>query len=231
MYRVCTEACMIKSLLPTQSNHLLKQRKGIISFAVSLCAAIVGSLLLFNADVTGFLISTIIGIGLDPMRAQLVTFLLVTTGVAFIGALVSRHRIMAMLVAVVTFCIGYLKGFVQLMLQPLRDPGGTLEALNGWALLHTTLMMIALALLCAFIGAAVGLALADAVLLPLLQLGILLWRRMFRSIAYPATPVNAYSESKHAMKKRIYAWLGAGLMLVSLILASGASELFEFSPD
>jgi ABC-type antimicrobial peptide transport system permease subunit len=57
----------------------------------------------------------------------------------------------AILGAALAFGVSYLVGFVQLELQPLRDPGGQLENLNVWALLHTLLMMGALAILTAFI--------------------------------------------------------------------------------
>jgi S-formylglutathione hydrolase FrmB len=225
---------MVKSLLLAQRGVFPKRRKEVFSLAIAFGTAIVASLILFNANVTGLLISTIIGIGLDPMRAQLVTFLLATSGVAFIGALLSRQRGVAMLVASIAFVVSYLLSFVRLELQPAHDPGGTLEVLNGLALLHTSSMMFALAYLCSFIGAASGQTMSDVVLYPLLHLGILLWQRIERSgqLRQPEQSTShADSRAEYTLRNGMRTWLEVGLMLICLVLASGASALFEFSPD
>lgn len=52
-------------------------------------------------------------------------------------------------------------------MQPVRDPSGTLESLNA----------AALALLCAFTGAAVGVALSGVLLTPFYRLAHGIWRR------------------------------------------------------
>src|SRR5579872_4109813 len=144
------ERGVLKSLFFPRYKLFPRQRKEAIFLVAALCTTVLASLLLFNANVTSSLISIFIDLGLDPMRAQFVTFLLVTSAVAFVGALLSRKRGVIILVAVLVFFLIYLISFVHLELQPARDPGGTLEVLNGLALLHTASMMIALAYLCAF---------------------------------------------------------------------------------
>ncbi len=228
------EKSIRKPLFISRNTWYWPQRKQAMFLIGALCAGIVASLLLFNANMTGMLIATMIGIGLDPLRAQFVTFLLMACIVAFVGTLVSRQRGIIIFVAVAAFCLVYLTGFVYLQLQPAHDPGGTLELLNGLALLHTVAMMIALAYLCAFVGAAVGYMLAEVLLSPLFQLGKRAWQHFDQSShahALPATSSDSAPRVVSLKGKGVRSWLEAGLMLVCLLLASGASGLFEFSPD
>src|SRR5437016_2178942 len=114
---------------------------GIVSFIV----ALLGGLVLFNNTVIGSLVSTIINIGLDPLRAQLIASLVMSAGAALLGAAWGRRKLGATLGAGVVFYFGYLSGFIQLELQPTHDPGVGLEALNSGALVHTSFIMLALA--------------------------------------------------------------------------------------
>src|SRR6476646_4194953 len=132
---------------------LLRQRSALLFF-ISLIIALVSGLLLFNPAVIGNLSSTIINVGLDPLRAQLIAVLIMTATTALAGAFIGRNKLGALLGAWVVFSFGYLFGFIQLETQPTYDPGKHLEPLIMGALVHTSILMIALALLSAFIGAA-----------------------------------------------------------------------------
>lgn len=220
---------MHTSLSSAQRRARIKKLFVIPSLLISLCGALLISILLFNPQISDQLISTIISIGLDPLRAQFVTALLLTSGIAFIGALIGRHKLGAILGAVLAFGVSYLVGFVQFEQQPLHDPGGQLENLNVWALLHTLSMMSALAILTAFIGAAVGVALAEAVLDPLYQLAKLVWlRRVPSTIGQRKGTISLGTHPGTALAR---SWLGAAVIIVLLIIASGSGDLFLFSPD
>jgi enterochelin esterase-like enzyme len=123
------------------------------------------------------------------------------------------------------FFFGYLLGFIQLELQPVSDPGGHLEPLNGSVLVHNASIMFALAFLCAFIGAGVGNALAEVLWEPLFQLAQFLGKR--NQTQKLPIPVTQTSKSR----KLLFSLLGTLAMIVLIVLASGASDLLRFSPD
>src|SRR5438552_1326637 len=144
---------------------------------VSLLLALLGGVVLFNNLVISNLTSFIINVGLDPQRAQLIAALIMAAGAALIGAAGGRRKLGAMLGAGSVFGFSYLAPFIQLELQPFRDPGGILEPLNSGALVYTSCVILALALLSAFIGAAVGKALGEVLLDPAYWLVRLIWQR------------------------------------------------------
>ncbi|HEV7237242.1 MAG TPA: hypothetical protein VGN15_13725, partial [Ktedonobacteraceae bacterium] len=144
---------------------------------VSLVLALLGGGVLFNNLVISNLASFIIAVGLDPLRAQLIAALIMTAGAALVGGAGGRRKVGAMLGAGSMFCFSYLMAFIQLELQPFHDPGGILEPLNSGALLYTSCVMLALALLSAFVGAGVGVALGEALLDPPYRLLRLIWQR------------------------------------------------------
>ncbi len=168
---------MKQSITPSKLRFSLQQKRPILLFLVSLIIALVSGILLFQTAVIGNVSSAIIDVGLDPLRAQLIAALLLTLVTALIGAVFGRRKLGAMLGAWIVFSLGYLNGFIQLELQPTYDPGGLLEPLDMGALVHTSLTMTALALLSAFIGAAIGIALSEVLLDPLYRLAQSLWYR------------------------------------------------------
>ena len=205
-------------------QHLKKyaeQHLWMIFFITALLVALLGSVLLFHPLLTGWCVATLIGIGLDPARAQLVTALLLTAGIALISGLLVRQKSGAILGACLAFSLNYLIDFVVQQLQPQRDPGGRLEVLHTWVLVHTVLVLLALSFLSAFIGAAVGVACAEVVVTPLAQVAHNLQTRMIS---------NPQSSSRQR-RPVLWSWFAAGLLLLSLILALGSSSLFAFSPD
>ncbi len=213
---------------------------------VAFLIALLSGILLFNTAIFNSLISAIIGVGFDPLRSQLLAALLVTAEAALIGAAIvgvagaAQRRIVGSIFgAGVVFCFSYLTGFIQLEMQPARDPGGNLEPLIGSALLHTSLLMLALALLSAFIGASVGVALGDVLLDPPVRLATYIWQRVRLAQARQ----NPVSVRKEVIEQRtpvaqttrgmIANWLGAAalVLMILLVLTGGAGDLFIFSPD
>src|SRR5947209_5217575 len=203
---------------------------------ISLFIALFSGFLLFSDGVIGGLTSTIIAIGLDPLRAQLIAALVMTAGTALLGAALGRRKLGALLGAGIIFWFAYLASFIQLELQPTRDPGGNLEPLNSAALVHTSFVMVSLALLCAFIGAAVGVALAEVLWDPLYRFAQFLWQRFINTRA-DATPAykgvtrHNHSDCARTTLDIVGSWLGAIMILGLLVTASGSSDLFIFSPD
>lgn len=62
-----------------------------IQFFLAFCATCLSAAFLFSERVMGSLVTMIIDVGLDPLRAQLIAALLLTGGAALIGAACGRH--------------------------------------------------------------------------------------------------------------------------------------------
>ena len=142
-----------------------------VSFFVSLILALMSGAYFFSSAVIDQLTSIIITIGLDPLRAQLIAALIMTLIAAFVGATFGRRKLGALVGAGGVFWWRYLSAFIQLELRPMYDPGGHLEPLSNGALIHTSFVMMAIALLSAFFGAAGGVAVGEVVLESLLPTG------------------------------------------------------------
>jgi enterochelin esterase-like enzyme len=186
-------------------------------------------ILLFLPAVIGNVSSAIINIGLDPLRAQLIAALLLTLATAFFGAMFGRRKLGAILGAWIVFSFGYLNGFIQLEIQPAYDPGGLLEPLDMGALIHTSVTMTSLALLSAFCGAAIGVALSEVLLNPLYRLVQSLW---YRYLHKEEKTQQLYSSTTQAtVFTTIGAWLVALAMIGLIVFSSSAAELVIYSPD
>lgn len=215
----------------------LQHFSALLPHLLALLFALLGGIVLFNTPILGSMIATIISIGLDPLRAQLIAALLMTAGAALIGALGGRRRMAAMLGASAVFCFGYLVGFIQLELQPVRDPAGIIEPLNKSALIHTSVVMIALAVLSAFIGAAVGVALAEVLFDPPYQLAQHIWQRSRErlpnnnSISMQKEGIAFRAPSARTVKSALVPWSGAITMVMLFVLASSSGDLFLYAPD
>ncbi len=170
---------MNRAIFTSLKRSLLERRLPIILFLIAFLVSLLSGVLLFNSSLLGGLIALLVDIGLDPLRAQMIAALFMTAGAALVGAVFGRQRIGAIVGGGIVFWFGYLVGFIQLEQQPVRDPGGNLEPLDAGALIHTSVTMMALALLSAFIGAAVGVALSEILLDPpyrLLKFAVVCWR-------------------------------------------------------
>jgi len=226
---------MDSSFFNTKDRTLFLRPISLILFLLSTLIAFLSALFLFSAPVMGGITTTIINLGLDPLRAQLVAALLLVAGAALIGAALGRQRVGAIVGAGIAFWPGYLANFIHLEQQPTYDPGGRLEGLDQQALLHTAVVMVALALLSGFIGAAVGKALSEVLFDPFYALGTLMWNRFFRAgramspLATKAT-IPLPTRPKSAIEM-IGSWLGVTIMVILLVLASRSGDLFLFSPD
>lgn len=223
----------MNAFLPSSLKKYLP-KYGLLLFHVlfpALVSLLVGSLL-FSAPVMGNLVTILIAFGLDPLRAQFIAALIMAAGIALMGSVWNRRKAGAIIGAGVVFSFAYLVGFVQLEMHPVRDPAGALEPLNVAALVHTCLLIEALALLCAFIGAAVGVALNGVVLTPFYHLVRLIWQRtMQRSDAAVLSKKEAAEPRGSAALNEVLSWLAASVMILLIVLASGSASLFLYSPD
>ncbi len=211
---------------PSTPRSPLHQNSPVLSFFTSLIIALVSGILLFNPAVIDSLSSTITNIGLDPLRAQLIAALLLIAATALAGAIIGRRKLGALLGAWVIFLFDYLFGFIQLETQPTYDPGGHLEPLDMGALVHTSIVMIALVLLSAFIGAAVGVALSEVLLDPAYRLVRFAWYR-----ERDTGQESSGTTRQWTVFTIIGSWFAAIAMIVLIVLASSSIELFIYSPD
>ncbi|HLI89891.1 MAG TPA: alpha/beta hydrolase-fold protein [Ktedonobacteraceae bacterium] len=218
----------MKDPLPLRQLLPIARQASLLWALASLLAVLVSSLLLFTPQVIGLLVSFIINAEIDEMRARFIAALLITAAIGFCGGFVGRRRAATCGGAMLAFIAAYLVGFIGQVLQPHRDPAGQLETLNVWELAHTVAMMIALALLCAFIGAAVGAALSQVFFDPLLYLPGLFRRRQMSAKRQQMAMSQAGAGS---LSRTVMMIVGAIVMIAALALASGSTNLFIYAPD
>ncbi|HLZ56709.1 MAG TPA: alpha/beta hydrolase-fold protein [Ktedonosporobacter sp.] len=214
---------------PAWVRQLWMQRQ----FVLALLAAFLAGVFLFGNSVAA-LASIIINVGLDPLRAQLIAALILMGGAALIGSGLGRRRLGAVVGAGIAFYYCYLSDFIQQELKPFHDPGGLLEQLNSQALIRASCMMVALALLCSFIGAAVGANLAEVFIDPFYELLRSIWRFLRRGSSPHGgqSSVPTMVPAKKATTVTLVGkWVGMAMMIMLVILASGSGDLFIFSPD
>ncbi|MBX5450916.1 alpha/beta hydrolase [Thermogemmatispora sp.] len=208
---------------------------------LSFVGALLGGALLIVGLSSG-LSALLIALGLDVQRTQMVTALFCCAGAGFCGGLVGRRFIGALPASLLLFCSAYLEDFIASELQPVRDPGGQLEPLNVGALVHTVLMLLALAFLAAFAGCAIGEALARALFDPVAQAWQLLRAPQRLAILWktapppqpglaPSTAIVPPDQPQFHPLAFAGSWLLAVLLVTSLVLATGSGDLFLFAPD
>ena len=210
-----------------------KHVKASLPFLLAFGCALLAGLIFFNGALIAPLASVIINMGLDPQRSQLIAALVMTSLVALTGAFIGRRRFVALVGAGLLFVLNYLLDFIHVQTQPTYDPGRHLEPLDVGALVHTSFVMVALALLCAFVGAAVGKALGEVLLDPLYHLFLLIQQRL-RASSNGTSLANLPTQQLTrpvSLPGTIVSLIGTALLLVLLILASGSGDLFVFSPD
>lgn len=208
--------------------HCAMQRfSPFIPNAGSCLLTLIAGLLLFRTAFFASLMTTIIELGIDEQRAQLLAALLMTMGAALIGGFAGRRKLGATLGAGLVFGIAYVIGFMQLELQPAFDPLGNMEPLNSGALVNTVAVMLALALLCGFVGAASGIALGEVLLNPLYSfVRFLRQQHALHEHDVPSPP-------KHVKAGRdvVLGFLGTFAFITLLVLSSSATNLFVYAPD
>ncbi|GCE05981.1 hypothetical protein KDAU_33100 [Dictyobacter aurantiacus] len=164
------------------------------------------------------------------MRSQLITALMLTAGSALTGALFTHRKSGGMVGASIVFVLGYLVAFIQTELVPVTDAGGHIEPLQTNVLYNTCFIMVALAILSALIGAAVGSALYEILLYQPYQVIRALWQRFtLRDIA--ARDTAAMHLQARLYQWHLERWVAIIVMLGLFFLASQSGNLFIISPE
>lgn len=227
-------------------SYAAKKLLPLLYFLVAMILSLLSGLLLFRPQVIGGISSTVINMGLDPQRSELIAAMVMAAAAALVGGMLGRRKFAALFGASLVFWFLYLSDFIQTQLRPYYDPGGHLEPLNNDALLHTAAMMMALGLVSAYAGAAVGVALSETLLDPPYHLLQALWarismdRRPTRPLPSAPTPLASdapaaatfvRSSQPISILRQALSWLGAIILVVLIVLVSGSGNLFMFSPD
>lgn len=228
---------LMRMLKLLSSGYRSSRVRFILLFCVSLLGTLLGGAYFFRDDIVTGISSVIINIGLDDARSLFVVTLLMTVVSALVGGLLGRRKSGAMLGAAIVFWFRYLAGFIQSEMVPHFDGGGHLKPLNSQVLLNTSFIMMGLALFAAFIGAAVGIALAEVMLDPLYELFRPAWRYfahrrpVWQEATEPRVTVHV-GEAERPLWERIVRtlgqWLGIGVVITSLVLTMNSGNLFQF---
>jgi S-formylglutathione hydrolase FrmB len=210
-------------------QFLLTIRLLIAALIISIMSGFILFALLNTALITG-----IIQAGFDPQRAQFTSVLILTVCAALVGATFTTCRSGAILGAELIFVINYLIPFVELEIRPVYDAGGHSEPLNTAALVHTIVIMLALGILSAFIGAAIGSACYDVLIEPPLKLVQVSWNRMRRGAIFQNMTEHVTQASRSSTRRTVpglWRWAAVIGMIVILVLVGQSTNLFEFTPE
>ncbi len=213
------------------SNYYIRQRIPFQWFFMSVFIALLSGFFLFRHATYDTLSAQIINTGFDQLRSQLIAALLLVLGTAVISTMLTTYRFGSMMGTTIVFIIKYLLPFIQTELLPATDPGGNPELLNSGALVHTCLVIGALALLSAFIGSAIGLNLYEVLLDIPYKLFYAVLQRSTRRKDIPDQPTQIM---RAQVKKTVWhpeRWAAIVIMVTIFILVSQSADLFFISPD
>jgi enterochelin esterase-like enzyme len=220
-----------RRLPESERSTLLQHATPLRRILIGSSAALLVSLCFFSPVVLNAVLTTIVGLGLDPLTSRLITALLLIAGAALSSALVSRQRVGTVIGAGVVYTFSYVVPFIGQELLPHNDPGGHLEKLNGVALLHTTSVLLASGLLCAYIGAITGGAVGDVLLDPIWRVAQLIWwARPARGLAGHRSAGGESTRQRDAWHF-LRAWAGFLALLGLILLSSSIGDLLFYTPD
>jgi enterochelin esterase-like enzyme len=204
-------------------------------FVLSLLIAVISGVLLLSNTSFGQLTSALISLGLDLSRAQLIATLMMTMGATLAGTALGGEAFGALIGSSLIFWSYYLYSFIQLELRPVYDPGGHLEPLASGTLIHTVVVMLALAFLSAFFGAASGIAIRRVLFNPPYRLIRLLRQpcpsRQSPTVQWDSPYQNTGASTARVIIHEVSGWVKAALLVIALLLAGQSAPLFLFSPD
>jgi enterochelin esterase-like enzyme len=211
---------------PSRFQHYAPLWHNLIGLGIALLVA----LFFFSPVVLTALTTPIVAVGLDPLTTQLITALLLIAGAALTSAMVSRQRIGTVIGVGVAYSLSYLVPFLQQELLPHYDPGGHLEALNASALVHMISVLLASGLLCAYLGATIGIALGEVLLDPIWQLAQLIWHTHLGPTRARKQSTAGETMQQCSPWQLFSAWVGLFTLLGLVLLSSGIGDLLFFSP-
>jgi len=198
-------------------------------FLIGLSIALLVALFFFSPLVMTALTTPIVAVGLDPLTTRLITALFLIASAALTSAVVGRQRLGTVIGVGVAYSLSYVVPFLHQELLPHSDPGGRLEAFNASVLVHTIAVLLASGLLCAYLGATIGIALGEVLLDPIWQLAHLIWHTRLRS-----NQARKQSSAGEKVRQRsawhlFSAWAGLFTLLWLFVLSSGIGDLLFFS--
>ncbi len=212
---------------PSPFQHYAPLWRSLIGLGIALLVA----LFFFSPLVLAALTTPIAAVGLDPLTTRLISALFLIASAALTSAMVSRQRLGAAIGAGVTYSLSYVVPFLHQELLPHYDPGGHLEAFNASALVHTISVLLASGLLCAYLGATLGIALGEVLLDPIWQLAQLIWHTRLRSNQARKQSAAGEKVRQRSSWHLFSAWASLFTLLGLFLLSSGIGNLLFFSPD
>jgi S-formylglutathione hydrolase FrmB len=225
-----------KKYTSVSATHTLRQYiLPVLGFLTTILLTGLAGALLFLPGVSVGLVSTLIDLGLDPLRAQFITALSISAGSAMIGAALARKKLAAVTGGNIVLWSGFLHSFIQSQLQPVFDPGGFIEPLNSVILVRNVLLINSLGIIGAFIGAAIGAATGETMIDPIYHLAKTWWQRRVYTYFLQAETIPQIKTRQVRLSQTpgalLLHWIGAIGMILVLTLAANSRDLFIISPD
>ena len=197
------------------------------------CAAITTHIILGSTGakrVSDFLYS----FNFDQERVNLMDMLLMLVAGCAVAAAIFRRRLPAIIGGMLYFGLWYLRPFLLRVQHPPLGPAGIKQVLIPGALTSMTLTLLAIALVCVSVGAAVGAAYGELVVTPIVTLLPTLWtwvRAPSRPKAQPVLRVLPRSALSLALGGvLVYALVLSRVVPGTLLTYGIESSLYQLVP-
>lgn len=195
-------------------SRLWGARGKVLAWAASALVAALAVKLMLHTPAAQQLAAFLYAFNFDGERVLLMTTLLMTLSGCALASVFLRRRLPVIVGGMLAFCGGYLYPLVLRVQQPPPGPAGIKQELIPGALPHLSLTLIAIALVCAGSGAAMGAAYGELVVTPLLRLASQLRARMRQPMR-----TDGQAVARTLPRTALSLALG-GLLVVAMVLSA-----------
>jgi enterochelin esterase-like enzyme len=178
-----------------------------------------------------------VSLGFDGDRAQILGGLTLALPSALLGALPMRKRAAALLGTLLGLTWTVMFPYFQVSMHPTQDAAGQTVTVSGGSLAHAVLVLYALGILVAALGAGLGHMLGDWLAAPLVRLAVLSAALMRERWHVEKRTGGAHAPAAQPPALRAWAWpaaqagAAAAVLALGLVSISGAGDLLFYGPQ
>ena len=159
-------------------SRLWAARRAVLVWVACAAVAALAVQVMLRTPIAQQLAEFLYAFNFDQERVLLITTLLMTLSGCALACVFLRRRLPVIVGGMLSFCGGYLYPLVRRVQQPPPGPSGITQELIPGALPHLSVTLLAIALVCASSGAALGAAYGELVVTPLMRVAPRLSARM-----------------------------------------------------